>query len=122
MRFSYISIIPSSLSLTDYLENPGEAAFSWKNVQGGENYKRRLSGLTYNLNIPLIYSKSTSIYYKSFVNEEMRPFNYLDENSKIIGIRHFGKFNISKSQASSAAAFPPLLNIIAPSTFNKLTT
>ena len=92
------ALIPSSLSLTDYLENPSEAAFSWKNVQGGENYKRRLSGLTYNLNIPLIYSKSTSIYYKSFVNEEMRPFNYLDENSKIIGIRHFGKFNISKSQ------------------------
>ena len=92
------ALIPSSLSLSNYLENPSSAAFSWKNVRGGENYKRQLTGLTYNLNIPYVYSKSTSVYYKSFINDEMRPFNFLDEKSKIFGIRHFGKINISKSQ------------------------
>jgi len=91
------ALIPSSLSLSNYLENPSSAAFSWKNVRGGENYKRQLTGLTYNLNIPYVYSKSTSLYYKSFINDEMRPFNFLDENSKIFGIRHFGKINLSKS-------------------------
>ena len=54
------ALIPSSLSLSNYLENPSSAAFSWKNVRGGENYKRQLTGLTYNLNIPYVYSKSTS--------------------------------------------------------------
>lgn len=92
------ALIPSSLSLSNYLENPSSAAFSWKNVRGGENYKRQITGLTYNLNIPYVYSKSTSVYYKSFINDEMRPFNFLDEKSKIFGIRHFGKINISKSQ------------------------
>lgn len=92
------ALIPSSLSLSNYIENPSSAAFSWKNVNGGENYKRQLTGLNYNLNIPYVYSKSTSVYYKSFINDEMRPFNFLDENSKIFGIRHFGKINISRSQ------------------------
>ena len=91
-------MIPSSLSLSNYIENPSSAAFSWKNVNGGENYKRQLTGLSYNLNIPYVYSKSTSAYYKSFINDEMRPFNFLDENSKIFGIRHFGKINLSRSQ------------------------
>tara|TARA_B100000902_G_scaffold397551_1_gene461690 strand:- start:1123 stop:3351 length:2229 start_codon:yes stop_codon:yes gene_type:complete len=92
------ALIPSSLSLTNYLENPSSAAFSWKNVKGGENYKRLLTGLTYNIDKPDSYSKSTSIYYKSFINDEMRPFNYLDEKSKIFGLRHYGKFFISRSQ------------------------
>ncbi|MEL0009056.1 MAG: TonB-dependent receptor plug domain-containing protein [Flammeovirgaceae bacterium] len=92
------ALIPSSLSLSNYLENPSSAAFSWKKVRGGENYKRQITGLTYNLNIPYVYSQSTSLYYKSFINDEMRPFNFLDEKSKIFGIRHFGKINISKSQ------------------------
>ena len=92
------ALIPSSLSLSNYIENPSSAAFSWKNVNGGENYKRQLTGLSYNLNIPYVYSKSTSAYYKSFINDEMRPFNFLDENSKIFGIRHFGKINLSRSQ------------------------
>ena len=92
------ALIPSSLSLSNYIETPSSAAFSWKNVNGGENYKRQLTGLNYNLNIPYVYSKSTSVYYKSFINDEMRPFNFLDENSKIFGIRHFGKINISRSQ------------------------
>jgi len=92
------ALIPSSLSLSNYIENPSSAAFSWKNVNGGENYKRQLTGLSYNLNIPYVYSKSTSAYYKSFTNDEMRPFNFLDENSKIFGIRHFGKINLSRSQ------------------------
>ena len=92
------ALIPSSLSLSNYIENPSSAAFSWKNVNGGENYKRKLTGLSYNLNIPYVYSKSTSAYYKSFINDEMRPFNFLDENSKIFGIRHFGKINLSRSQ------------------------
>ena len=92
------ALIPSSLSLSNYIENPSSAAFSWKNVNGGENYKRQLTGLSYNLNIPYVYSKSTSAYYKSFINDEMRPFNFLDESSKIFGIRHFGKINLSRSQ------------------------
>ena len=91
------ALIPSSLSLSNYLENPSSAALSWKNVKGGEDYKRTLSGLTFNLNIPSIYNKSTSIYFKSFVNDELRPFNYLDEDSKIFGLRHYGKFNLSNS-------------------------
>ena len=90
-------MIPSSLSLSNYIENQF-SRFLMEKRKWSENYKRQLTGLSYNLNIPYVYSKSTSVYYKSFTNDEMRPFNFLDENSKIFGIRHFGKINLSRSQ------------------------
>ena len=90
------ALIPSSLSLDDYKSNPTNAAFSWKNIKGGENYSRSLTGVSINTN-KLNYSSNTSLFYKFFENSELRPFNYLTEDSKSFGARHSGKFIMKKS-------------------------
>ena len=88
------ALIPSSLSLENFIENPSSAAFSWRNVEGGEDYNRSLTGLTFNSKKNK-YSSSTTFFYKTFNNDENRPFNYLIEDSDSFGFRHIGKFPLN---------------------------
>ncbi len=88
------ALIPSSLSLDNFQNNPSSAAFSWGNVQGGEDYKKSITGLTFNSKKNK-YSSSATFFYKTFDNDENRPFNYLIENSKLFGFRHIGKLSIT---------------------------
>ena len=85
------ALIPSSLSLENFINNPSSAAFSWRNVEGGEDYNRSLTGLTFNSKKNK-YSSSTTLFYKTFNNDENRPFNHLIEDSDSYGFRHIGKF------------------------------
>ena len=86
--------IPSSLSLEDFIDNPSSAAFSWANIKGGEDYRRSITGLTFSSNKELYKSNST-IFFKTFSNDENRPFNYLLEDSKQYGLRHIGNFKLA---------------------------
>ena len=88
------ALIPSSLSLENFINNPSSAAFSWRNVEGGEDYNRSLTGLTFNSKKNK-YSTSTTLFYKTFNNDENRPFNYLIEESDSYGFRHIGKFPLN---------------------------
>ena len=88
------ALIPSSLSLENFINNPSSAAFSWRNVEGGEDYNRSLTGLTFNSKKNK-YSSSTTLFYKAFNNDENRPFNYLIEDSDSYGFRHIGKFPLN---------------------------
>ena len=88
------ALIPSSLSLENFINNPSSAAFSWRNVEGGEDYNRSLTGLTFNSKKNK-YSSSTTLFYKTFNNDENRPFNYLIEESDSYGFRHIGKFPLN---------------------------
>ena len=91
---SAAALIPSSLSLEGFIDNPSSAAFSWGNVKGGEDYKRSITGLTFNSDKDLYRSNST-IFFKTFSNDENRPFNYLIEDSKQYGLRHIGNFKLT---------------------------
>jgi len=88
------ALIPSSLSFENFINNPSSAAFSWRNVEGGEDYNRSLTGLTFNSKKNK-YSSSTTLFYKTFNNDENRPFNYLIEDSDSYGFRHIGKFPLN---------------------------
>ena len=81
------ALIPSSLSYDNYILEPSSAAYSWRNIKGGEDYKKNLSSLTFEVNTNK-YSSKSSLYYKSFNSDENRPFNFLIEDSKTNGIRH----------------------------------
>ena len=93
------ALIPSSLSLENFINNPSNAAFSWRNVEGGEDYNRSLTGLTFNSKKDK-YSSSTTFFYKTFNNDENRPFNYLIEDSESFGFRHIGKFPLNSFNLS----------------------
>lgn len=88
------ALIPSSLSQENFINNPSSAAFSWKNVEGGEGYNRSLTGLTFNSKKDK-YSSTTTFFLKTFNNEEDRPFNHLREFSDSFGFRHIGKFSLN---------------------------
>ena len=87
---SYVDLkafIPSSLNEDTFLNNPKSAAFTWKQSQGFEDYKRGIFGLSlshdYNQNLKQIIS-----VFSSFRNAyEPRPFNILSENTFALGIR-----------------------------------
>ena len=93
------ALIPSSLSLENFINDPSSAAFSWRNVEGGEDYNRSLTGLTFNSKKNK-YSSSTTLFYKTFNNDENRPFNYLIEDSDSYGFRHIGKFPLNSFDIS----------------------
>ena len=93
------ALIPSSISLENFINNPSSAAFSWRNVEGGEDYNRSLTGLTFNSKKDK-YSSSTTFFYKTFDNDENRPFNYLIEDSDSFGFRHIGKFPLNSFDLS----------------------
>ena len=86
------ALIPSSLSYDNYVNNPSSAAYSWANINGGEEYNKNLSGLTLETNSKM-YSTKSSFYYKKFKSNENRPFNYLIEDSNTNGIRHVSTFS-----------------------------
>jgi len=93
------ALIPSSLSQENFINNPSSAAFSWKNVEGGEGYNRSLTGLTFNSKKDK-YSSTTTFFLKTFNNEEDRPFNHLKEFSDSFGVRHIGKFSLNSLDLS----------------------
>ena len=88
------AFIPSSLSLENFQNNPSSAAFTCGNFQGGEDYNRSLSGITYNIKRNK-YKSITTFFYKTFDNDEKRPFNYLIEDSDSFGFRHIGELSIT---------------------------
>ena len=93
------ALIPSSLSLENFINDPSSAAFSWRNVKGGEDYNRSVTGLTFNSKKSK-YTSSTTLFFKTFNNNENRPFNYLIEDSDSYGLRHIGKLQLSPFNVS----------------------
>ncbi len=83
----FFAQIPSSISKTDFEEDPTKAAFTWKSAQGYEDQKQLLSAITLNHRFNSNFSNTTSIFYTNTENYEPRPFNILTENTNGAGIR-----------------------------------
>ncbi|MCM4166735.1 Vitamin B12 transporter BtuB [Arenibacter antarcticus] len=83
----YTAQIPSSLGLTDFLEDPKQAAFTWKSAKGYEANNYSLAGLTLNHAFSGKLKNSTSIFYNYLDHYEPRPFGILDEFTHGFGFR-----------------------------------
>ena len=85
------SFIPSSLSRSDFDENPRKAAFTWGNVKGFEDYEKILLGISHKTEIKEFedhkLTNNTSLFANYRNAYESRPFNILDEESRSIGFR-----------------------------------
>ncbi len=79
--------IASSLSQTDFDEDPTQAAFTWAQSRGFEANNETLAGLTASTAISKKWSNTTSIFYKYLDHFEPRPFNILDEITNGYGAR-----------------------------------
>ncbi|WP_297791684.1 TonB-dependent receptor [uncultured Eudoraea sp.] len=83
----YTAQIPSSLGITDFTENPRQAAFTWNQAQGFETNKYSLLGLSYTLKFSPKLENTTSLFYTYLDHYEARPFNILDEFTNGYGFR-----------------------------------
>lgn len=79
--------IPSSLSETDYNNNPEKAANTWAAAQGYESYNKYLFGLGYEHQFGEKWSLQSSVFSTFKEAYETRPFDILDENTRNLGLR-----------------------------------
>lgn len=97
------AFIPSSLNREDFENRPQTAAFSWKQVQGFEDYDKAIFGLSHKLRIAdlstFVLKNKTSTFLTYRNAYESRPFNILEELSSSVGIRSTFEFN--KEEASN---------------------
>ncbi len=83
----YFAQIPSTLSATDFAEDPTRAAANWLAAQGFEDNKYSLIGLSHTYKITNTLENTSSIFYTYLDHFEARPFNILDEFTKGYGFR-----------------------------------
>ncbi|PQB04252.1 TonB-dependent receptor family protein [Aureitalea marina] len=81
------AFIPSSLSEEDFLDNPEQAAFTWGQAMGFEEYQKGLFGLSWSHVYSDDLQQYTSVFTSFRNNYEPRPFNILDESEWGWGIR-----------------------------------
>ena len=82
----FLGFIPSALTRTDYTEDPSRAAANWLDVAGNEDYSRTLAGLTWLARYGAWEQKLTLFGSRRY-NDEVRPFNVLQEHSLLGGAR-----------------------------------
>jgi iron complex outermembrane receptor protein len=79
--------IPSSLSINDYQDNPRLAAANWAAVSGYEDYTKTRLGISYNKKLSANSNFIATTFGNYFNAFEFRPFNVLDDDSYLYGIR-----------------------------------
>ncbi len=87
------SQIPSSIDSTTYADNPRAAAANWLKTKGYEHYHHLLSGITLNHVFNPVIETHISLFTRFGNNDEMRPFNILEENNQLMGTRSIVQFN-----------------------------
>ncbi|KAB1068206.1 TonB-dependent receptor [Tamlana haliotis] len=84
---NYFAQIASSISQSDFEEDPSQAAYTWEAAQGYEDNDQILIGLNYTHRFTNRFSNTTSVFYSYLDHYEPRPFNILDEYTNGYGAR-----------------------------------
>lgn len=85
--------IPSSLNIDDFQDKPSAAAFNWASVNGREDQLTYLAGIQHSRLLVDIGDGWGSLINRSSVftgrrtNDEVRPFNIINEDSYQYGLR-----------------------------------
>ncbi len=86
--------IPSSLNVEDFTFDPSLAAANWKSVSGHEDYNRHILGSSIQYNTLNNWLLKLNLSRTQFKNDEIRPFNNLNENASIT----VGRLDIKKEE------------------------
>lgn len=95
-----VAQIPSSLNETDFNQEPEKAAFTWGRVNGFEDNKNWLLGASLWGEIGEKQELSMAGFSSLYTNHELRPFNVLDEESEVFGLR--AKYSVRSLDESLA--------------------
>ncbi len=97
--------IPSSLTETDYLEEPWKAGGSWGTIQGFEEYIRVLGGLSLESTLGKRVSNKVVLFSTYADPYESRPFNILDDQSTSVGFREVLEYRIESWKFSGGMEY-----------------
>lgn len=86
-QLNYNAQIASSISKTDFEQNPRVAASNWGGAKGYEDNKITTLGMSYIHSFSKQLKNKTSVFYTYLDHYEPRPFNILDEFSNSYGFR-----------------------------------
>jgi len=87
MQTDLKAYIPSSLDWEDFQNNPRQAAANWAEVKGYEDYQKQMAGLSVLSDWGNNYNSRISIFWQRKTSEELRPFNFLEEDNNYRGFR-----------------------------------
>ena len=90
--------IPSSLSETDYQNEPTKAAFTWSQSQGFEDYDKFLLGSSWTHTYHPGWTQHVSLFGSFNQSFEARPFNILEDQIYGVGLRARLIKKITKTQ------------------------
>jgi iron complex outermembrane receptor protein len=79
--------IPSSIDLKTYQETPEKAAPSWAKTQGYEDYQKLLGGISVTQCMNKNWQAKIGTFGQYQTNDELRPFNILQEKTHYLGFR-----------------------------------
>lgn len=79
--------IPSSIDLNTFNTNPEKAAVNWAAARGYEDYKRAYGGITWQQGFKNKLLAKVSLFGQVNANNELRPFNILQEKNNYVGTR-----------------------------------
>ncbi len=112
------AFIPSSLGISDFNNNPENAAFTWGAARGFEDYERWLAGVSWERSFAGGSKLVSSIYTVGRDAFEPRPFNILQEKNQGFGIRSRYENNFEKW--SFHAGFEAYGDVYESKTFENL--
>jgi len=92
--------IPSSIDLQTFQTTPNKAAPSWVAIRGFEDYKKAFGGLTIQQGINRNWLAKISIFGQYNTNNELRPFNILQEKNHYVGERSVVEKKIISGQST----------------------
>jgi len=81
------AFIPSSIDLKTFQETPEKAAANWAAAKGYETYHKAFGGVSVTQNFERNWQATVSLFGQSNRNNELRPFNILQEENQFQGAR-----------------------------------
>ena len=105
---NYIDIfaqIPSTLSQTNFDEDPTQAAANWLAAQGFEDYTYSLIGVFYKGKLSDKLENTTSLFSTFSDNYEARPFNIISESTLGYGLKSQFEGSFSTQQRKGSYSF-----------------
>lgn len=79
--------IPSSLDWKTFQQNPQSAASNWEAIRGYEDYQKTLMGTSLLSEWSNNWRSTVSLFGQNRAADELRPFNFLTEESRYYGGR-----------------------------------
>lgn len=96
---------PSSIDSLTFADNPSAAAANWLQYKGYKEYKRILSGISYEDKMTEKISHQLTISGSYYDQYELRPFNILDDQAGMFQIKEMIKYKLNDFTFAGGAEY-----------------